>query len=82
MEELVRVSGVADIHRLDRELDHLRALGMIDGGFAFLEFASAVDTVNVTPTALALHMYVRCQGVRLTPGEFFGVRTTTSEDSA
>jgi len=30
---IVGITGVEDVHRLDRELDHLRALELIDGGF-------------------------------------------------
>jgi hypothetical protein len=57
-----------DIHRLDREMDRLSALGLLRGGFSLYEN----KFVNVTPTPLALHMYVRCQGSRKTPIEFFG----------
>ena len=32
-EKLVEVSGVEDLFRLDRELDHLRSLDLISGGF-------------------------------------------------
>ena len=69
-QELFAVSGLTDIHRLDRELDHLRVLGMIQGGFDPNNPSLIVD---LTPTALALNMYVRCQGSRSAPSEYFGV---------
>jgi hypothetical protein len=68
-EKLCEVAGENDIHRLDRELDHLRGLGLIRGGL-YPEIASFVP---LTPEPLALHMYVRCQGSRATPAEFFKI---------
>ena len=59
-EELADIAGEVDIQRLDRELDHLRALELIDGGFIF----GLVKQARLQPTPLALHMYVRSQGSR------------------
>lgn len=67
---LQSVAGTEDIHRIDRELDHLRGLGLIHGG---IESYSDVLTVDITPTALALNLYVRCQGFHGSPVEFFGL---------
>jgi hypothetical protein len=64
--ELQKVSKISDFHRLDRELDHLRTLGLIHEGFF-----SHSPNVNMTPTALALQMYVRCQGFIGNPLVFF-----------
>ena len=68
MAEFVEAVGESDIQRLDRELDHLRELGLIDGG---LEPGS--PWIRIRPTPLALHLYVRCRGSRLSPVEFFGL---------
>jgi hypothetical protein len=65
---LREITGVTDIQRLDRELDHLRELGLIDGGFQAYH-----QNVELTPTALALHLYVRCQGSRASPADYFKV---------
>src|SRR5436190_421992 len=62
LEELQKISGVLDVHRLDRELDHLRALELIWTG---LDFHSA--TADITPSALALYLYVRGQGSLQSP---------------
>ncbi len=67
---LMKVTGESDIHRLDREIDHLREIGLIGGGF---ESYSASTNARVTPSAIALHMYVRCQGVRISPIDFFSL---------
>lgn len=66
--ELVELSGIFDLHRLDRELDHLRALDLIDGGF---EPSSTL--AHLCPTPLCLQLYVRSQGYIGSPVEFFGV---------
>ena len=67
-DELVELTGESDIQRLDRELDHLRSLELILEGF------NPVNTLaNITPSALALHMYVRCQGFVGSPAEYFGI---------
>jgi hypothetical protein len=70
IEQLFDVAGVRDVQRLDRELDHLRVLGLLDGGF---ESPPRLDVVSLTPTTLAVHMYVRCQGTRISPAEYFGI---------
>jgi len=70
VKELQKISGISDVARLDRELDHLRTLGLIRGGLGpFLK----CDEISgeLRPTALALNMYVRCQGSLDSPKEFF-----------
>jgi len=62
------IARTEDIHRLDRELDHLRGLGLIRGGFTEFE-----PTVDITPSPLALNLYVRCQGFTGSPVDFFGL---------
>lgn len=67
--QLRAITHEDDIHRLDREMDHLRSLELIQGGFPY---PSASTDADITPTALALHMYARCQGFIGSPVEFFG----------
>lgn len=64
--DLIALTGVDDIHRLDRELDHLRALELIHYGF----HPDSTDA-DITPSSLALHMYVRCQGSFESPVGYF-----------
>lgn len=71
LETLVEITGESDIQRLDRELDHLREVGLIDGGF---NPRTASTDADIMPLALSLHMYVRCQGSRKSPILFFGVK--------
>lgn len=64
---LMAITEINDIHQLDRELDHLRSLGLINSGFDVNSFASA----DVTPTALCLQLYIRSQGYVGSPTEYF-----------
>lgn len=77
LEQLKEVSGIEDFHRIDRELDHLRTLGLIAGGFNVHS-----TTADMTPTALALQMYVRCQGSNEDPLTFFGLSRPEGQGDA
>jgi len=68
VEKITKLTGITDIHRMDRELDHLRALDVISGGFNTID-----DTAKVAPRALGLNMYVSCQGSKKSPLEYFNV---------
>lgn len=70
LQELLTVSRVDDFHRIDRELDHLRALGLIDGGF-HVQYVQCY----LSPTTLALQMYARCNGWSDDPAKFYGMQT-------
>ncbi len=65
-----------DIHRLDRELDHLREIGLITGGRLGLGGGINMEMgqAGLTPTALALNLYVRAQGAMMTPVAYWHLR--------
>lgn len=67
LDVLQDISQEDDFYRLDRELDHLRGLELIDGGF----IPGTSTDAQVLPTALGLQLYVRSQGSRQSPVEFF-----------
>lgn len=79
LEQLQSCCGINDFHRIDRELDHLRTLGLIVGGFD--QFSTDAD---VTPLTFALQMYARCNGWAGDLLEFFdlAVPSNNSESSA
>lgn len=60
---LKEISGIIELHRLDRELDHLFAINLI-GNVLGGGFNPEDDLLNakITPTSLALNLYVKCQG--------------------
>lgn len=67
-EFLQALTGIQDIHQLDHELDHLRALQLITSGFdPYSNFAV------VTPTGIALQLYARCQGFVGSPLDFYDI---------
>ncbi len=66
IDKLMQVTDIKDYHRLDRELDHLRSLGLIMTGFG-----PSKSVADITPTPLGLHMFVRCQGYSRSTVEYF-----------
>lgn len=75
-EEIMAISGINDIHQLDRELDHVHELGLIQSGFN----AATQDLIaNLAPTALALNLYVRCRGSQDPPLKYFGLKVPLTE---
>ncbi len=66
--ELQRITDVSDVYRLDREMDYLCTIGLINGGFNLDS-----TTAYIHPTPLAFHLYVRCQGYIGSPTEYFGL---------
>lgn len=64
--DIVQITSVTDMHQLDRELDHLRQLGIIESGFNING-----TEADITPTALGLQLYVRSQGYVGSPIAYF-----------
>jgi hypothetical protein len=69
--ELRSITGVSDLHRLDREMDHMRSLELLSEQSGF--WLHSQDQAHVTPTTLALQMFARCQGHRGDPALYFGI---------
>lgn len=67
IETLHEITACSDIERIDRELDNLRDLGLInsDGGFHLDDVPQT--EVDIAPSALAIHLHIRCQGSRESP---------------
>lgn len=75
---LTQLTGVNDVYRIDRELDHLRSLELLgqDGGF----LAEGQELIaDISASALALNLYVRCQGSLLSVAEFWKESLITQE---
>ena len=72
IDRLPTLFGTRDLQRLDRELDHLRELGLL--GFGHGGGISVVDgETDLTPSPLAIHLYVRAQGSRLSPVAYWNL---------
>ena len=81
IDKLPELFGIQDLQRLDRELDHLRELGLIGFGGGGGIPMDASNTVELTPSPLALHLYVRAQGSRLSPTTYWNLTPLTSDRS-
>ncbi|HWT31379.1 MAG TPA: Abi-alpha family protein [Croceibacterium sp.] len=74
-EEVQNILGTSDIHQADVEMDHLREIGILS---TYSGFRYEHGPADITPSALALHLYVRCQGKSLSPIEFYGLSEATA----
>jgi len=81
-EELFGLTGIKDIHRLDRELDHLRSLELIGHGIGNGGFSSTDDSLiaDISPTALALNLYIKSQGFNDEPVKFWNTGVITYQE--
>ena len=69
LDKLRNISGIfGDDHRIDRELDYLRAMELIRFGF----YPDTKDA-DLTPSPLGLQLYVRSQGYIGSPLDYFGI---------
>jgi hypothetical protein len=68
-DRLLEISGIDDIHQLDRELDHLRGLELINSGFNLDD-----RQADVTPHSLCLQLYARSKGYIGSPIDFYGAK--------
>lgn len=73
--ELISICEIDDVQRIDREIDHLNALDLIEGCFGMDEDEEEIDPsiAYICPTALGINLYVRCQGSLLPPVSFFNL---------
>ena len=84
--ELLDLVGIEDVQRIDRELDHLRELGLIGVNRPFYGRTGGIDLssakADVTPTSLALHLYVRAQGSKLSAADYWNLTVAEDEETA
>ncbi|MEW8022337.1 MAG: Abi-alpha family protein [Candidatus Thiodiazotropha endolucinida] len=76
VEILRALTGIDDEHQIDHELDHLRGLELIAGGFN-----PDSSSANILPTAIALQLYARGQGFVGSPFDFYQQEESNSEGS-
>lgn len=65
------VYGSDDIHAIDLALDHLREIGLLETGSGLHTFDK--PEIYLTPSPVALNLYIRCQGFDGPPPVFFGL---------
>ena len=68
LDELVEITGVDDFHRIDRELDHMRDIGLGQIGFH-----PGSKDASIYLSSVALQMYAKCQGFNGAVEEFYNI---------
>lgn len=72
-DEMVQLTGTKDLSKIDRNILQLSILGLLEPREKAKYFSFA-QTANLTPTALGLELYARCQGHRGAPQEYYAAR--------
>ena len=74
-DKLISITGINDLYRLDRELDHMSSLSLFQrdvfgssGGFTASDKSLNAD---ISPSALALNLYYKCNSVNMSEIEFW-----------
>jgi hypothetical protein len=73
-DELIRISGTHDRTHIERDVQHLSWLGLLEQTVKW-KFFALLDEVDITPTPLALNLYARCHAHCGDPASFYGVET-------
>ena len=71
IEQIVAASGTTDIHALDLEIDSLRGLGLLDMVSGLNPESNQSNMI--TPSAVGLQLFVRCQSFVGSPVEYFKI---------
>lgn len=77
LSELQKLTGLTDVHRLDRELDQMSAFDLMNGGFD-----PSARNARIKLRSLGIQMYVRCQGYVGNPIEFLGIDVDPNKANA
>jgi hypothetical protein len=67
--ELVKIADTHDRVHIERDIQHLVELGLIEKSVKW-KFFSLLDQAVITPTELAFELYARCHGHRRAAEEF------------
>lgn len=83
LEKLKEICHTEDIVRIDRELDFLRSMELIGTGFFGAGgFDPRNDTADISPTPLALHLYVRGEGFIGSPIEYWNLEKKNASSNS
>jgi len=67
---LIQIAGAHDLMKIDRNIFQLANLGLLEPRVKSKYFNFEQDA-NLTPTALGLELFARCQGHRGAPHEYY-----------
>lgn len=74
-DEITEITGLRGDTVIEYHLGHFESLGLIDGSYTVKLKGGDRSLPNVKPEMLALHLFVRCEGWRGTPEDFFKSRS-------
>lgn len=72
-DELAIISGVHDRAHIERDIQHLSWLGILEETVKW-KFFALIEEANITPTPLALKLYARCHAHRGDLASFYGIQ--------
>jgi hypothetical protein len=75
--DLIQIAGAHDLMKIDRNIFQLANLGLLEPRNKSKYFNFDQDA-NLTPTALGLELFARCQGHRGAPYEYYVARSNDS----
>jgi hypothetical protein len=78
--DLMRISGSHDLIRIDRELEHLAELGLIEHREKS-SFFTQISDARITPTFKGLELFARCNGQRVAK-RFYGLTQHASPSAS
>lgn len=73
LNDIFDITQSQDLQRIDRELDHLRSMELIGGSLGTGGIDLRSENVDITPTALTLQLYSRCNGYSGSPENFYKI---------
>ena len=76
-DEMIHLTGTKDLSKIDRNILQLSILGLLEPREK-AKYFSFGQIANLTPTALGLELYARCQGHRGAPFEFYAAKQNQS----
>lgn len=80
-DHMIHLTGTKDLSKIDRNILQLSILGLLEPREKAKYFSFA-QTANLTPTALGLELYARCQGHRGAPFEYYATQPSESAKPA
>jgi hypothetical protein len=71
-EEIIRIAGIHDLVKIDRDLEHLADVGLLVRR-SRSRFFSQIHDADIAPTNLGLQLFERCNGHRGSLQDFYSV---------
>lgn len=75
IDEIIKITDVQDVRRIDREIDHMISIGLFASQGVFGISGFVVDEeqmiARLTPSALALNLYYKANAVNVSPELFW-----------